>query len=415
MKQFYSHFFSLPLMRTLLLSLFVLGSFYSSDAQVYKATLSGLNEVPVNNSPGTGSATVTIVGTTMRVQATFSGLVPLTSGGLPSGTTASHIHAPTAVPLTGTAGVATAVPSFPGFPLGVRSGSFDMTYDMTLASSYNPAYLAANGGTPTSAFAALKAAMDNGRSYYNIHTNAFPGGEIRGFLIACPTINVSIPDAFALAQGVLPNTVYPAYAPAASLTLTTTVSGGTGPYTYNWSNGATTSTTTVSPIVPTMYSVTVQDKNGCPGTATKTVNVMDVADGKKGDKIIVCHMGKNSLTIAAPAVAAHLGHGDMLGSCTDGEKSTTLPKSLMEEQASNLSVRALPNPSLNYFDLQLSGKGGNNIQVKVYDLMGRVIESKSSLHSNQTLRVGASYKPGIYMVEIVQGEQKQTIRLIKEK
>ena len=372
---------------------------------MHKST--GLNESPANNSPGTGNVTVTISGNSMRVQATFSGLSAIT--------TASHIHATTAVAGTGTAGVATTTPSFPGFPLGVTSGTYDHTFDMTLTTSYNQTFINLNGGTPASAFAALKAALNNGRSYYNIHTSAFPGGEMRGFLFACPVINVSIPDAFALAQGVLPNTVYPAYAPASSLTLTTNVSGGTGPYTYNWSNGSTATAITVSPLVTTSYSVTVQDKNGCPGMASKTVTVMNIADGKKGDKIIVCHKGRNSLSIAVPAVSAHLGHGDMLGSCTDGEESVTITKSITEEQAGDLSLRALRNPSATYFDIQVNGNAGNKAQLKVYDLMGRVIESRSSLQGAQTLRIGAYYKPGIYMVELIQGKQKQMIRLLKEK
>ena len=32
-------------------------------------------------------------------------------------------------------------------PLGVTAGSMNQTYDMTLASSYNPSYVTANGGT----------------------------------------------------------------------------------------------------------------------------------------------------------------------------------------------------------------------------------------------------------------------------
>lgn len=147
---------------------------------VYTATLSGPAEQPPNASPGTGSATVTIdtVANTMRVQATFSGLT--------SGTTASHIHAPTATPLSGTAGVATTLPSFPGFPLGVTSGTFDNTFDLLTAGSYNPAFITANGGTPASAEAALLAAIAAGRAYLNIHTSNFQSGEIRGFLVAVP-------------------------------------------------------------------------------------------------------------------------------------------------------------------------------------------------------------------------------------
>jgi MYXO-CTERM domain-containing protein len=129
---------------------------------------------------GTGSVFVTIddVANSMRVQATFSGL---------SGTTtASHIHAPTASPGSGNAGVATAVPTFPGFPLGVTAGTFDTTYDMTLASSYNPAFVTANGGTADSARAALFLFLAQGRSYLNIHTTTFPGGEIRANLAVVP-------------------------------------------------------------------------------------------------------------------------------------------------------------------------------------------------------------------------------------
>jgi hypothetical protein len=110
----------------------------------------------------------------MRVQASFSGLTGTT--------TAARIHAATAVAGTGTAGVATTTPTFTGFPLGVTTGSYDHTFDLTLASSYNPSFVTANGGTTSGAEAVLLAALADGKAYFNIHTNAFPGGEIRGFL-----------------------------------------------------------------------------------------------------------------------------------------------------------------------------------------------------------------------------------------
>ncbi|NND35019.1 MAG: CHRD domain-containing protein [Saprospiraceae bacterium] len=161
-------------MKSVLLSLFLFVGTFGVGAQIYKVkNLSGTNVEPPNNSPGIGTATVTIASNTMRVQATFSGLNGTT--------TAAHIHAATAVPGTGTAGVATSTPSFPGFPIGVTSGSYDMTYDMTQASSYNGSYLIANGGTAESAFSALKTALNDGRAYFNIHTTTNPGGEIRGF------------------------------------------------------------------------------------------------------------------------------------------------------------------------------------------------------------------------------------------
>src|SRR5947207_10788649 len=126
----------------------------SADPLVFVAFLSGPAESPPNASPATGFATVTIDGNTMRVQVTFSGLT--------TGNTASHIHSATAVPGTGTAGVATSVPTFPGFPGGVTAGSYDNTLDLTSLTSYNPAFVTANGGTAASAEAALIAGITQG-------------------------------------------------------------------------------------------------------------------------------------------------------------------------------------------------------------------------------------------------------------
>lgn len=151
-----------------------------ADILNFTAILNGASEAPANASAGTGTALVTIDTTlnTMRVQVSFSGLT--------GNTTAAHIHAATAVAFTGTAGVATTTPTFVGFPLGVKSGTYDNTLDMTQASSYNAAFITANGGTTSSAFTALRSAITANKSYLNIHTASFPGGEIRGFLVAAP-------------------------------------------------------------------------------------------------------------------------------------------------------------------------------------------------------------------------------------
>ena len=128
---------------------------------------------------GTGFARVTfdVDIFSMHVEANFSGL----SGN----TSASHIHCCTTIPGVGNAGVSTQVPSFAGFPLGVKSGTYDRTFDMNLAASWNPAYLSANGGI-NGAFNALVAGLQNDRGYLNIHSSTFPGGEIRARLAEVP-------------------------------------------------------------------------------------------------------------------------------------------------------------------------------------------------------------------------------------
>jgi CHRD domain len=154
----------------------------TSRAAIYTfdANLDGPSESPPNASPGTGFATVTFDTTLnlMNVNLSFSGLLGTT--------TASHIHSATAAPGTGAAGVATTTPYFAGFPLGVTSGSYNNTLDMTLASSYNPAFVTANGGTTAGAEAALLSGLLADKAYLNIHTTVFPGGEITGFLTLVP-------------------------------------------------------------------------------------------------------------------------------------------------------------------------------------------------------------------------------------
>jgi len=153
----------------------------AAHAVVFTAPLDGPSEFPPVPSPATGFALVEfdILAHTLHVVASFGDLI--------GATTAAHIHCcvdPSASPPT--AGVATAVPTFPGFPLGVTSGSYDATFDTLLASTYNPAFITAHGGTPAGAEAALFAAMLAGDTYFNIHTTFRPGGEIRGFLTQVP-------------------------------------------------------------------------------------------------------------------------------------------------------------------------------------------------------------------------------------
>ena len=145
-----------------------------SQAARFSVGLSGPAEAPPNASPGIGGGFVELdpVAHTLRVSFSFSGLTAPTS--------ATHIHC--CVLPNGTAGVATTLPAFTGFPLGTTSGTFDGTFSTLSATTWNPAYIAANGGTPATAETALLNGMRATSAYLNVHTTAFPGGEIRGFL-----------------------------------------------------------------------------------------------------------------------------------------------------------------------------------------------------------------------------------------
>lgn len=151
----------------------------SAHTRIYEFDLSGLAESPpvVTTGSGFARATFDLDLVTMRIEASFQDLLGTT--------TASHIHCCDFQPNTN-AGVATTSPTFTAFPLGVTSGTYDRTFDMTLPGSYRAAFLAANGGSVANALQSLLGGLDSGQAYFNIHTSLFGGGEIRGQAVFVP-------------------------------------------------------------------------------------------------------------------------------------------------------------------------------------------------------------------------------------
>ena len=77
----------------------------------------------------------------------------------------------------------TTTPTFLGFPQLVSSGTYGVTLDLTQSGSYRAGFITANGGTTIGAQTAFIAAISDGKAYLNIHSQTYPGGEIRGFLV----------------------------------------------------------------------------------------------------------------------------------------------------------------------------------------------------------------------------------------
>ena len=144
-------------------------------ADIYRAVSSGPAESPPNGSPGSSVATFEIDGSLLRAEVPFRDLV--------SGTTVAHIHCCTTEAFTGMAPPAITLLDF---PMMVTAGEYTHTFDLGDPAVYEPAFLAAFGGTASAAGAALRDAMNGNLAYLNIHTGQYPNGEIRGFVVAAP-------------------------------------------------------------------------------------------------------------------------------------------------------------------------------------------------------------------------------------
>jgi hypothetical protein len=168
-------------MRVLALALLLLTAPFvalSVSVTFHDITLTGPQEDVPNASPATARAQIFV----NDDPADFTWEINLTYADFTAPTTNIHIHAATTTPGTGAAGVATPAGGLPGFTFGATSGTFQAVYDLTQTSSYSTAWLTAHGNDPIASGNALIAAIRANQAYLNIHSTAFPAGEIRSFL-----------------------------------------------------------------------------------------------------------------------------------------------------------------------------------------------------------------------------------------
>jgi hypothetical protein len=151
----------------------------AAQAQTYSFASALAPEAP--GAKGTGSVLVDydMGAQTLDIAAIFFGL---------SGTTTvAHIHCCTAAPNTGFVGVAVTPSTLPGFPVDVKFANYMTTLDLTQAGTFTSGFInGLGGGTVAGASAALLAGLNAGTAYFNVHSSAFPSGEIRGFLQPVP-------------------------------------------------------------------------------------------------------------------------------------------------------------------------------------------------------------------------------------
>lgn len=134
----------------------------TDDAEVFQATLSGSNEVPVRDSAASGSAGITFDGTTVRFAIEVDDLANILQ---------AHIH-------SGAAGVNGPVRVFlfpPPPATAATTNPFSTTEKRILTEG---SFVASDVGGVT--FDELLNQMRAGTAYVNVHTTRFPGGEIRG-------------------------------------------------------------------------------------------------------------------------------------------------------------------------------------------------------------------------------------------
>ncbi|HUZ60744.1 MAG TPA: T9SS type A sorting domain-containing protein [Hanamia sp.] len=257
-----------------------------------------------------------------------------------------------------------------------------------------------------------------------------------------------------------------------------TVSGGVTAYTYTLSGGgvqqgvSSLQTFGFTGLLPnTAYTVTVTDSKGC--SISKSVTLIQepaptaiasylgnaTCMGGNQGFITVGHTGgvpgynysdndgttwqssyrflnlfagkynimvKDSKGCTSAQVPVTIADGT--GSCTSGGRignitnsksedignisgeSDNLTKSMLN---SSLIINSYPNPFASGFTLDVKGNNQDKILITVTDVLGRRMYQEEG-SANQQYKLGSNLKNGFYIVQVTQGSNIQTIKIVKE-
>ncbi|MCW5898137.1 MAG: hypothetical protein KIT10_02620 [Flavobacteriales bacterium] len=165
-------------------------------------------------------------------------------------------------------------------------------------------------------------------------------------------------------------TVFHGYEPLACATVEALVEEAVEPYTMEWSSGVSGTQITVCDTIPGWYFVNLQDAEGCSYIDSVFVNVADVRCGANNHKVLVCHLppgnpaNMKQICIGAPAVAAHLAHGCLLGPCAVVTDSV---------QTDGLQLTIAPNPMSKVASVNFSSTTDERVSLSVIDASGRML------------------------------------------
>ncbi|MEJ7768971.1 MAG: choice-of-anchor Q domain-containing protein, partial [Chitinophagaceae bacterium] len=136
-------------------------------------------------------------------------------------------------------------------------------------------------------------------------------------------------------------------------------------------------------------------------------------DSLKAGTYTVCYEKANTITGKRDSCCFTITVVDNGISFTAGVEAAGLNKVKQEKPV--FSAIALPNPSRTAFSIKvLSENVTEKIQIQVADVLGRMVEIKSSVFPGSTTRLGGNYLPGIYFARVMQGKRVISIKLVKQ-
>jgi uncharacterized delta-60 repeat protein len=153
-----------------------------------------------------------------------------------------------------------------------------------------------------------------------------------------------------------------------------------------------------------------------PGTTTAKINISIVDDS-------ICEPTEQFEVILRNAQHATIKDSIGIVTITDDDKALVTAQAstaqqnnaqVSRQQNSSLRILSSPNPSANAFTIQLQGNNVKQpVNIRVYDIKGRLLEERMNISIGQSLSLGDHYKAGTYIIEALQGNRSVQTKVIK--
>jgi hypothetical protein len=229
--------------------------------------------------------------------------------------------------------------------------------------------------------------------------------------------------------------------PKGRITVTSPIGSG---FSYSLNNGTYQSATVFSNLSVGSYNVTVKNSSGCVSSA-KVVVIASPASLSAPTVSVTqpsCSTPKGRITVTSPigngftyslnngtyqsatvfsnlsagrySVTVKNSSGCVSNTLTVNINSSTSKSENLSTKENIFKVNCYPNPFYDSFNLNVETSNSDVLTVKVYDLLGKLLDDRTSKIMNiETIQIGENYPSGIYSITVSQGENVKFFKMVK--
>ena len=252
--------------------------------------------------------------------------------------------------------------------------------------------------------------------------------SVHGFAYTTQTVNISTlngPSIDSTSAGTIA-------CAGGTTNVSVSASGGTGGYTYLWSNGATTQSITVPAGI---YTATVTDANGCDvvsspvtvaagatiagnvtstnetGTGANDGTATAAPSGGAAPYTFLWSNGGTTATITGLAPGSYSVTITDANGCTATASTDVLVG--MEDAVGAPVIGITPNPNNGQFTVKVTSAYPTDIRMEVFDPAGKmVLTERANQQIGWSKNVVVNGAEGLYMVNVSTGDQIRTFKVL---